>query len=456
MDEASEERARGTARRLLTLLDEDGPGGLTIASTSLRPADLAAALDTLDERGQTRLFCGMPPDVAAQVLEEARPELRDRLFGESDDERLLRILKEAEVDDAVYFLDHLDEERAERLLKRMDEGLRRQLEEQWDLPDDAAGRLMTREVVTLRSFLTAGQAISRVRQMGETKPGSIYVVDADSRLVGTLGFRQLVFTEPNTLISTLMDRDVIAVKPETDREEVAQLLQKYHLLSVPVVDEERRIRGQVTWDDAVEVIQAEAEEDLLAIAGTAEQIDDNEGVFTRARLRLPWLLITAVGGFINAKVIAGFGASLSTQMLLVGFMPLVGAMGGNIGLQCSTVTVRALATGAIAPGHMTRAATREIATGALLAVLMAALIGTGGSLIALWTGDSPTLGVIMGVSLLLAILLAAVLGVGVPLACARLRIDPAIAAGPFITMLNDVSGYIIYIATVTVLLRAFA
>lgn len=451
-------------RRLLTLLDEDGPGGLQIAATALRVADLASILDhAAEDRDRFRLFIALPPELAGEVLEECAPETRDFLLEESDDQHLVRILAESDADDAIYFLDHLDEDRAEHLLSKLDADLRKQLEEQYERDDDVAGRIMVHEVITLRSFMTAQQALDHIRRTYGTDAtlshnhnfSTLYVVDAEARLVGVLPFRKLVFAQPRETLAQIMDKDVITVGLDTDREQVARLMQKYHLLTIAVVDGQRRIRGMVTWDDAVDVLEAEAEEDLLAIAGTSEDLEENATLVGRARSRLPWLVITAVGGFINAKVIAGYGADLSQQMLLVGFMPLVGALGGNIGLQCSTVTVRGLATGSIKRGSMLASVGREVGTGVLLAFIMALLCGLGGAGVALTTGDSPILGVIMATSLLLAVLLAAALGVVIPLLCDRLKIDPAIAAGPFITMLNDVSGYVIYISTVYLLLKTF-
>jgi magnesium transporter len=465
-DDASlaDAKIRETTARLLTLLDEDGPGAIQIAATALRTADLASVVETLEEDDRLRLFIALPPDIAGDVLEEVSPEIRDELLEASDDNHLTRILTEADADDAVYFLDHLDEDRAEHLLSKLDNDLRAQLSEQYELEDDVAARIMVHDPITLRSFMTAQQALDHIRRtFGSHATASanhnfstLYVLDAEAHLVGVLPFRKLVFASPRDTLAQVMDKDVITVRLDTDREQVARLMQKYHLLTIAVVDDGNRIRGMVTWDDAVDVLEAEAEEDLLTIAGTSEDLEENAGFIDRARSRLPWLLITAVGGFINAKVIDTYGSDLKNQMLLLAFMPLVGALGGNIGLQCSTVTVRGLATGAIRPGTMLRSVGREIGTGILLAFAMALLCGLGGTLVALSSGDSPMLGVVMATSLLLAVLLAAALGVAIPLGCERFKIDPAVAAGPFITMLNDVTGYAIYITTVYTLLRVIA
>ncbi|MBA2481409.1 MAG: magnesium transporter [Planctomycetes bacterium] len=458
MADDHDDRHHAIAARLLTTLEMDGPGGLAIAASSLRPADLASVIETLEDDRKRSVFVALPADIAAEVLEQLRPELRDQVLQASDDERLLQIIRHADADDAIYFLDHLDDERAQRLLSRLDERLRDQLTEQYELPDESAGRIMSREVVTLRHFLTAAQAIAHIRAAyakEETPHGALYVVDVDGRLVGVLGFRQLVFAPPGAVVSALMDKDVQSVPLEIDRESVARVMQRYHLPAMPVVDRDHHLRGMVTWDDAVDVLEAEAEEDLLAIAGTAEDPEENQGLLKRSSLRMPWLLITAVGGFVNAWVISTHTSGVLKQALLVGFMPLVPALGGNIGLQCSTVTVRGLATGAIGEGRRGRAIVREISTGMFLAVAMAAICGAGAAVIAVLQNESPTLGVIIAVALMLAVMLAASLGVVIPLACERLRIDPALAAGPFITMLNDVTGLLIYMATVVALLRWF-
>ncbi len=456
---ASAKDPAATARRLLTLLDEDGPGALVIAATSLKRADLSSAFDTLDdERDRQRLFCALPVDIAGEVLEEMQPATRDSVLETTDDMRLSRILAEADADDAVYFLDHLDDERAAKLLAQMDSKLRQQLEEQYELPDETAGRIMTREIITLRSFLTAAQAIAHMQGMQEerNRVTALYVVDAEARLVGVLAFRKLVFAPARATVASLMDREVISVSLETDRENVARLMQKYHLLSIPVVDQEQRIHGAVSWDNAVEVLEAEAEEDMLAIAGTAETTEAAPSLVKRTCLRMPWLVITVIGGFINAMVIQGYGAGLATQALLIGFMPMVGAMGGNIGLQCSTVTVRGLATGAIVPGRGPASILREISIGLMLAVSMSLLCGVGSAIFGAWQGEGAYVGAIVGISLFITVSIAAALGVLVPLTCARYRIDPAIAAGPFITMLNDTSGYVIYITTVNAMLATMA
>ncbi|TVR43611.1 MAG: magnesium transporter [Planctomycetota bacterium] len=451
-----EQRASELGDRLWHILQEDGPGALAIAATSLRVADLTRILERMGLRERTlQTFLALPVGLAAEVLEEAHPETRDQLLNEISDRHLAEILQEADADDAVYFLDHLDEERAEHLLNSLDDNLRAQLEEQWDLDEDSAGRIMQREVATVRPFHSAEQAVARLRSHPDLPDSPVYVVDAQSRLIGVIGYRDLVFAQPQSRMSSLMDRDPMQITLDTDREKVASLMQRYHLAAIPVVDSGKVLRGMITWDDAIDVIEAEAHEDMLAMAGTREDIEDNDGIFRRARYRLPFLLVTVCGGFVVAGVIDSRADTLLSDFpILMAFLPLVPALGGNIGLQCSTVTIRSIALGHHTPGRRMIRSMREVATGSVLAVALAVLCGLGALGLILFSDQPFMLAGVIATSLLVAVILAATLGVAIPNACIRLGIDPAIAAGPFITMLNDITGVTIYLMVASLLLAS--
>ncbi|MFW5860447.1 MAG: magnesium transporter [Planctomycetota bacterium] len=453
-DAPVEERARELATRLTTVFEEDGPGGLGIAASALRIADVALALESCPEELRTRLFMALPSSLAAEVLEEFRPEVRDDILEGSSDDHLIEILNHADADDAIYFLDNMDQDRAERLLACIDDSIRTQVEEQFELPDEAAGHIMTRNVVTLRRFMNVEQALATVRQkVHQEEVGVLYVVDARARLVGTINLRQLVFNPPRTPLPRIMDADPIRVQLQTDREEVGGLMQRYHLDAIPVVDNENRLCGQITWDDAFDIVEAEAEEDMLAIAGTAEDLDRDESIWTRARLRMPWLLMTALGGFVMAKIIHGrTQTTLADFPLLLSFLPLVPALGGNIGIQASTVTVRSMATGELNAGTIFSRAIREVTTGVLLAVVLAVVCTFGALGMITLSGGEPETALVIGISLMFSVVLAACFGVLIPLMCMKLKIDPALAAGPFITMLNDITGVGIYLAIAGLLL----
>lgn len=450
-------RGEELAERLLTIFGEDGPGGIAIAADSLAVADIADALEHLDPAPRERLFLAFPPMVAAEVLEEVEAEERDELLEAASDERLLQILGEAEADDAVYFLEQLEEGRATTLLTNLESTLRDQLSEQLELPEDSAGRLMTRDVLTLRSFTTASDALNLVRARSKPFEGVLCVIDAQSRLVGVLGLRDLVVAEGRTPVGQIMDGDPIQVTLESDAEDAAELMQRYHIRGLPVLDSDGRLRGQITWDDAMDVLEAEAEEDMLAIAGTSEDLADNDGVLQRAGQRLPYLLVTVVGGFVMAGVIDRFSDQvLSSHPILMAFLPLVPALGGNIGIQSATVTVRSIATGELTTEKLLGRVLREIGTGSLLACLLSVVCGIGALGMILMQDSDAILALVIAFSLLVAVLIAATFGVFIPLACNRMNIDPAIAAGPFITMLNDITGVSIYLLMSVVLLQAIA
>ena len=371
-------RISDLAQRLLTVLSEDGPGALQIAASSLLIADLAHVLDHLEVDDRRRLFLALPPALAAEVLEELIPEVRDELLDSTSDARLQEILETAGADDAVYFLDHLDEDRAAHLLEQLDEGLRAQLAEQFELPEDSAGHMMTRDVVTLRVFMTAAHAVETVRRRAKPYEGSLYVVNAKGRLQGVLGLRDLLVASSSSTVGAIMRPDLFKVGLGDDRRQVAELMQRYHLRSVPVVDSDDRLVGQVTWDDAVDVLEAEAEEDMLAIAGTNEDLDENATIWQRSRQRLPYLLITAVGGFVMAKLIHSNSDKLLADFpILLAFLPLVPALGGNIGIQCSTVTVRSIATGEVKADRILSRTYRELGTGVILSIVLSAVCGIG-------------------------------------------------------------------------------
>lgn len=451
----TQERHREVAHRLTDLLTQDGPSAMATAALSLRQADIAEAMEPMDPAIRLKVFLALPPDHAAEVLEECTPEVRDELLDSASDQSLLQILAEADTDDAVYFLDYLDNERAAHLLGSLQESIRGQLSEQFDLPEDCAGRLMARDLIALQPFMTATQAIEKVRALSELRVPALYVTTAAGKLVGTVGFRQLVFAPPKATIDSLMNRDVIYAQVSTDAEEAVRLMQKYELYAIPVVDERMILRGMITLDDAFDIMEAEADEDILAVAGTSENLEDNDSVFGRSMKRLPYLLITVVGGFLIASMIEGQSEAISEYTMLVSFLPLVPALAGNIGIQCSTVTLRYIVGGDGGLRTVRGRIVRELLTGGFLAIIMS-FVAMLGALGIAWANDYDFfLAWVITFSMFLAIIFAAANGVAIPLACVKLKIDPAIAAGPFIVMLCDIGGIAIYLVLASMLLTLF-
>ena len=437
-------RSRDVGERMMALLNNDGPAAMAAAALALQPADIAHALDDLESDQQLRVFLALHADHAADVLEEASPELRDTILEQASDAKLLQILRDADTDDAVYFLDHLDSDRAEHLLGQLDTELRDQLSLQFDLPEDAAGRMMTSELMALQPFMTASKAIDKIRTKPDLKVPALYVTTVSGKLVGTVSFRQLVFSPPQTTIDSLMNRDVIYTTVDQDQEDAVALMQRYELYALPVVDDNEMLRGMITLDDAFDVMEAEADEDILAVAGTSENLDDNDGVIGRAMKRFPYLLLTVIGGFFIATMIEGQSEAIHEYTMLVAFLPLVPALAGTIGIQCSTVTLKYIIGDEATAGTVRSRIVKELLTGGFLAIVMSAVALIGALGLIFWNNDQLFLAWVISIAMLFAIIFAAINGVLIPLTCTRLKIDPAIAAGPFIVMLCDIGGIAIY------------
>ncbi|MDB2656946.1 magnesium transporter, partial [Crocinitomicaceae bacterium] len=270
---------------------------------------------------------------------------------------------------------------------------------------------------------------------------TIYVVDDDDRLVGFLSLKRLLFASPTTLIQDLyQDKNMISVKTSDDDEHVARVMEKYDLVSLPVVDLNNKLVGRITIDDVVDVILEEAEKDMQLASGISEKIESSSSVWRISRARMPWLIIGMLGGILGAQVISGFEGGISQVPALAFFIPLITAMGGNVGVQSSAIVVQSLARGDDQFGSIFKKIGKEALVAVVNGILLS-LIVYGFAYIF----ESTTLGLVVGISLFTVIMFAAVFGTLIPLMLDRYKIDPALATGPFITTLNDVLGLFIYL-----------
>jgi magnesium transporter len=318
--------------------------------------------------------------------------------------------------------------------------------------EDTAGGIMALELVAMAQDSTIGEAINEIRKKAEEIEtiNHVYVVDDKRRLVGLVPLKKLILAEPYTRLSEIMNRDVISVPVGTDQEEVAKLVRKYDLLSVPVVDVQGRLIGRITHDDIVDVMEEEAAEDISHMAGIASHGDIRDirdtSVLRTARIRLPWLVIGLFGGIVAAWILSFFEDKLQQNIVvLMFFVPVVMAMGGNAGIQSSTIVVHGLATGSIGLGDMVQRLLREMRVAFLNGFLCGLLL----LLIVTVVWNQPHYGILVGVSLLIVMFVAALVGASIPLLLKRYNVDPAIATGPFITISNDILGLFIYMAIST-------
>ena len=415
-----------------------------------RPADVADLLRHLNDAARETVFGLLESSLAADVLAESDTPTTLAIAEDLDPQELSDLMEEMHPDDAADVLSDLEEEDAEEILGLMETGEAQEVQELMAHDEDTGGGIMTPELVVAQEDTTVSDVIEALREEAEdAEIYQLYVVDSEEKLVGIAALHRLVTARPSTLMSDLMNRELITVSPETDQEDIAQLFTRYDLVALPVVDDEGKLVGQITVDDVVQVIQEEATEDIYKMAGTSDEEMEHPSVLGVAWTRLPWLLMCLLGSLVSGLVIHAFDVTLERVITLAAFIPVIMATGGNSGLQASTVTVRGLVTGHVFSGLVLRTVLREMGA----AVVIGVTCGVVASGVAwLWFGE-PMVGICVGASMFIVISLAVFLGVVSPLAFHRLGIDPAVASGPFITTTNDIVGLFIYLGLATLMLQ---
>jgi magnesium transporter len=415
-----------------------------------RAEDLAAVIGHLTAPEQRLVFVQVKEDrVAADVLSRVHGDDFMHLVEDVAPERLALLLTHLPADDQTDLLERLPEDAREAVMQRMKGEAREEVEELLGYAPDTAGGIMSPGAFTLGIDTTCRDAIAAVQEASDQELiYYCYVEDDDGRLVGVTSLRNLLTHPPSTRLVDIMSRDVIVVRTDTDQEEVARIAGRYDLLAVPVVDAGRQLVGIVTVDDVIDVIKEEAAEDMLLMAGVRESDEElgSSRLLVPAK-RLPWLLVTLLGGLGIAELIHFFDPLLRREALLAGFIPIVMGMEGNVGIQAATVTVRGIATGRI-DGSLKKAVGGEVFNGVVLGAVFAVAIG---GYCLLRFGD---VGVALSVALAVVtgMTSAALVGTLVPLTLRRLGIDPAIATGPFVTTAMDVLGLTIYLTAATLFL----
>jgi len=418
---------------------------------SVRPEDIAEILPDLSDEDRKRVLEVLNPPEAGRVISELDEGTLGEI-AETSPEEVAEAVREMEPDDASEVLSELSEEQTESILEQLPPSDLPQLKQIMKHPDNSAGSIMTTKFILLWKGLVASEALKITQKAGEQETGAhLFVADQDDALVGYLPLRRLVFAKPDAMLSGLMTEDVIAVSPETDQEEVLRLATKYNLDVVPVADAGKRLIGVITSDDLLEVMEEEANEDMYLMAGMDEEQNPvREGLLKRTRVRLPWLLISLLGGIGSAFAVRYFDVTISRYHQVVFFMPLIALMGGNVAIQASTLVVRGLATGDIPSGRLRRFFFHEM----LVNFILAAFCGLGAGIISLIiVPENALLGVAVASAIASAVIVAGGLGMAVPILCHKLGIDPAVSAGPFVTIINDISCVTIYFHLVGVFLK---
>jgi magnesium transporter len=419
----------------------------------LHPADIARVVEHLSLAKEKRTVFELIKGEAqrGQVLSELdAASIQDVLadLGASD---VAWLLKDLGPDDQAYIIGVLPAELSKEVLTLMRAEDSTEVADLLKYPKDTAGGIMTTEFFSLSEDATAQEAIRRLQQAGDTEMVFyIYVTDKDDHLVGVLSLRQLLRVPPATPLKNIMTTDVLSVSVDMDQEEVARQVARYNLLAIPVVEKDGTLVGIITVDDVVDVIREEATEDMLKMAGAAEEDTLlKASALDAARLRFPWLFTNLAGGLLSGAILWYFRLTIQQVVAIVSFIPVIAAMGGNVGLQSSTLIIRGLATGGVELSDMWKVMFREVRIGLLLGTACGLFLTLTGWL---WHGQ-PYLGVVVGVSVLMAFLVSTSMATIMPIVLKRVGVDPAIAAGPFVTTANDITGITIYLALATTLVE---
>ncbi len=416
---------------------------------SLHYADTADLLEGLGP-GDRHAFVEIIRDrFDPEVLPELDETVRDEVAEQLGTEVLAGAIARLDSDDALYLIEGLEEGKRRQVLQKIPAALRKQLEEGLAFPERSAGRLMQRDFVAVPTFWTVGDTIDYMRESADLPEDfyDLFVVDAKHRPIGTVALNRLLRTKRPLKIGEIIEADMKTVPVTMDQEDVAFLFKQHDLVSAPVVDHFGRLVGTVTVDDVVDVIEEEAEEDLMRLGGVSES-DIHTPAMDTARGRIRWLLVTLINTVIASTVILQFTVAIDRIVALAVLMPIVAAMGGNAGMQVVTVTVRALATRALTPANAARVVVKELSVGALNGVVFAAIIGSGAGF---WFDDAK-LGGVLAASMVFNMVWAGFAGIAIPLAIDRFDLDPAVSAGPFLTTTTDVLGFFSFLGLATWLL----
>ena len=417
----------------------------------LRAADLADLIEYLDPEERLYFFEILEPEGAGDVIVEIEGPVQERILSDLDNRIITEIVQELDSDDAADLVGDLPEERAKEIIETLEDEVSEELEKLLPYNEDTAGGIMALEYVAVNQKSTIQEAIDIIREKREEVENLYYlwVVDDFNRLVGVVSLKELVLESPDQKISKIMNPEVLSVDVNRDQEEVAHLVKKYDLVSIPVVDANNRLVGRITHDDIIDVIEEEADEDISLMAGVIRQEIAEESSIKISRARLPWLIAGLIGGILAAAVINQFEPSLEKVIALSFFFPVIMAMGGNTGTQAATVAVRGLATGDISLVNIGKRLLLEMKVALLNGIIVGVLLGL---IVAFWLSDSG-LGSVVTIALMMIVLISGFIGAAVPLALKRFNIDPALATGPFVTTLNDIISLLIYLGLVTCFFR---
>ncbi|MBQ2420468.1 MAG: magnesium transporter [Clostridia bacterium] len=434
------------------LLEQKKYASLRDILTEMHPADVATMFDELEKRQISLLFRLLPKELAAETFVELDPDNQEALIKAFSDNELKEVLDEMYLDDAVDLVEEMPANVVRRILQNTDEETRKMINEVLKYPKDSAGSMMTIEYVQLKESMTVADSFQTIRRTGIDKETiySCYVTDQNRHLKGIVTAKGLLLSDSEMLIGDIMDEDVISVFTTDDKEEVVQKFQLYNLIAMPVVDKENRLVGIITVDDAIDVIEQEATEDIETMAAITPTDKPylKTGVFETWWKRIPWLLLLMVSATFTSVIINSYDAALAT-LGLAAFMPMIMGTGGNAGSQSSVTIIRGLSIGEIEMGDIIRIIWKELRVSLLCGITMA--IATFGKIMLIEQPGFMT-AVVVSLTLVATIVTAKLVGCVLPVLAKRVGFDPAVMASPFITTIVDALSLVIYFRIATMIL----
>ena len=415
----------------------------------LHPADIASILADIPETAARIFIRLIGEELDSEVFAELDEDTKELVLEVLPTKAVARALEDLDSDDAVAFIEELDEaERAEVLAQTSDE-VRASIEGGLSFEEDTAGRLMQREFVAAPEFWNVGRTIDHMRATGEDLPDlffEIYVVDPAFRPIGAVAVSKLMRAPRGVPLKGLMENIHVIIRPENDQEDVAYSFQKYHLISAPVVDEGGRLTGMITVDDMVQVLQEENQEDLLALAGVSDA-STTDDVWSSMVARLPWLVINLVTALTSSFFISKFSGLISQIVALAVLMPMVASLGGNAGTQTLAVAVRALSARELNRNNAMKVVFREAMTGVLNGLVIATVLAT---VAGLWF-HNPTISLTIGLAVTMNFVAAGLAGILVPLTLEKFGQDPAVSSGVIVTFVTDMVGFVAFLGLATLI-----
>ncbi len=447
------ERFEIVEKALRKMLEDKKYSTLRDILVTMNPSDIAAVFAGLKDEKIPLMYRLLPKELAAETFVEMEPDDQELLIRGFSDNELKEMLNELYVDDAVDIVEEMPANVVKRILKHADPEMRNSINQILQYPDNSAGSMMTTEYVSLRPHMTVEESILRIRRQGVDKETiyTCYVTDSARTLLGIVTVKDLLLAEDDeTPVEEIMSTNMISVTTKTDQEEVAQMLSKYNFLALPVVDGENRMVGIITFDDAMDVLEDEATEDMELMSGItpSEKTYLKSTAFDLFRNRAPWLMLLMVSATFTGLIITAFEGALAAQVALTAFIPMLMGTGGNSGSQSSVTVIRSLSLGEIQFKDIWHVIWKELRTATLCGVALGAVCFVKILLIDGWMmgNDDITLIVdaVVCLTLCVTVIIAKLVGCTLPLAAKALKLDPAVMASPFISTIVDALSLLVY------------